>query len=122
MTSNDLRKAARYQEQYKIEHETGYKISRFITVVVKPKDNNETELECYMVSDLGQAIERDGVLVHSDIQKIAKARQAKKGEIVPTVYMENKPVFEFDPDFLIVNVIYLLIISFHMEHQLIKRI
>jgi nuclear protein localization family protein 4 len=106
LSSNDVRRAARYQEMYKMEHESGYNISRFITVAVKPKDNNECELECYMVSDLAQAMERDELFEDSGLQKEMKVRKPKKGEIISTVYMENKPVNSFDPDFCIVNVKY----------------
>jgi hypothetical protein len=35
-----------------VEHPEGYKVSKFVTVVVKPRgDGSETGLDCYMVSD-----------------------------------------------------------------------
>ncbi len=104
LTSHDVRKAARYQEQYQIAHESDYKVSKFITVVIKPRENNEAEIECYMVSDLCQSLERDGVFGESDSKKEMKVRTPKKNEIMPSVYMESKPVDKFDPDFCIVNV------------------
>jgi nuclear protein localization protein 4 homolog len=104
LTSNDVRKAAKYQEMYQIAHESEYKVSKFITVAVKPRENNEADLECYMVSDLCQALERDGVLGDSEYHKEMKVRKPNKNEVMPTVYMENRPVEKFDPDFCIVNV------------------
>ena len=104
LTSHDVRKAARYQEMYGITHESGYKVSKFITIVVKPRENNEADVECYMVSDLCQAMERDAVFGDSESKKEMKIRKPNKNEIMPTVYMESKPVETFDPDFCIVNV------------------
>ena len=34
-----------------------------------------------------------------------KLKKTKKNEVLPSVYMENRPVEVFDPDFAIVNVI-----------------
>lgn len=104
LTSYDVRKAARYQQMYQTEHESGYKVSKFITVVVKPKENNECELECYMVSDLCQALERDEVFDEPKSKKEMLVRKPGKNEILSSVYMESKPVEAFDPDFCIVNV------------------
>ena len=105
MTSYDIRKAAKYQEQYKTVHTTGYKVSKFISVLVKPKNENlECELECYMVSDLAQSLERDSIFEDSSSKKLMQVKRAKnKNEVWSTVYMENKEVSEFDPDFCIVN-------------------
>jgi len=108
LTSHDIRKAARYQEMYTIAHESDYKVSKFITVVVKPRENNQAEVECYMVSDLCQTLERDEVFGDSEVKNRMQIRKAKKNEMMPTVYMESKPVESFDPDFCIVNVKYFL--------------
>jgi nuclear protein localization protein 4 homolog len=52
LSSQEIRKIAKYQEQYKVEHPEGYQVSKFVTVVVKPKgDGSEIGIECYMVSD-----------------------------------------------------------------------
>jgi nuclear protein localization family protein 4 len=60
LTSHDIRTIARYQQDYLVVHPEGYKVSKFVTVVVKPKgDNNEIGIECYMASDQCQALERD---------------------------------------------------------------
>ena len=106
MTSYDVRKASKYQQQYLTVHPSGYKVSKFITVVVKPKNESlECELECYMVSDLCQALERDGLFEHpTDKNKMKVLKAKQKNEILTSVYMESKEVNEFDPDFCIVNV------------------
>lgn len=104
LTSHDVRKAARYQNEYMVTHPSGYKISRFITVAVKPNEKNECEIEAYMISDLGQALERDNIFADSNNKKLMQVRKQKKNEIVSSVYVEGKQSESFDPDFLIVNV------------------
>lgn len=52
LSSTEIRRVAKYQEKYLVEHPEGYKVSKFVTVVVKPRgDGSEIGLECYMVSD-----------------------------------------------------------------------
>jgi len=85
-------------------HPSGYKVSKFVTCVVKPKENNQCDIETYMISDLIQALERDELFEHSNSQKEMKLKKPKKNEVLPSVYMENRPVELFDPDFAIVNV------------------
>jgi nuclear protein localization family protein 4 len=67
LTSQEIKKIARYQEQYKVDHPEGYKVSKFVTVVVKPTgDGAEIGIEAYMVSDQCQALERDNVFGNTD--------------------------------------------------------
>ena len=51
LTSQEIRQVSRYQEQYKVDHPEGYKVSKFVTVVVKPKGDGDIGIEAYMVSD-----------------------------------------------------------------------
>ncbi|MCQ2820532.1 MAG: hypothetical protein MJ252_24980 [archaeon] len=104
LSSFDVRKAAKYQEEYPYEHNSGIKISRFITCVVKPNDIGECQIEVFMVSDMCQAMERDGLFDELNDPKRMLIRRPFKNEILPTVYMENKPTNSFDPDFFIVNI------------------
>jgi nuclear protein localization family protein 4 len=106
MTSYDVRKTAKLQQQYITVHPSGYKVSKFITIIVKPKNENlECELECYMVSDLCQSLERDGLFEDSSEKtKMQVKKKKQKNEVLSTVYMESKDVSQFDPDFCIVNV------------------
>ena len=39
-----------------------------------------------------------------------KVRKEKKGEITPNIYMKEKPIQEFDPDFFIVNIVMVLLL------------
>jgi nuclear protein localization family protein 4 len=104
LTSYDVRKMARYQQEHIRKHYTNYDIPNFVTAIVRPLENMETEIECYMVSDMCMALERDGVFTDSDDRKLMKIREPKNNEVVPTVLMEDKQVKTVDPVFFIVNV------------------
>lgn len=87
-----------------MEHPEGYKVSKFITVVVKPKgDNQEIGIEAYQVSDQCQALERDNVFGNSESRKKMILREPASNEMIPSVLMEGKTVKEFEPDFFIVS-------------------
>jgi nuclear protein localization family protein 4 len=104
LTSYDIRKAAKLQQAYTFTHPSGCQISRFITCVVRPNDAGECEIDTYMVSDMCQALERDHIFDELKDKKLMQVRKAKRGEILPTIYMEGKESSKFDPDFFIVNV------------------
>ena len=104
LTSYDIRKAAKLQQAYTFTHPSGCKISRFVTCVAKPNDKGECEIDTYMVSDMCQALERDHIFDELKDKKLMQVRKAKKGEILPTIYMEGKESSKFDPDFFIVNI------------------
>ena len=104
LTSQEIRKIAKYQEQYKVDHPEGYNVSKFVTVIVKPKgDGAEIGIEAYMVSDQCQALERDNVFGNTDQRKKMVLREPAENEMIPSVVMEGKPVKEFEPDFFIVS-------------------
>lgn len=87
-----------------VDHPEGLKVSKFVTVVVKPKgDGSETGLDCYMVSDQCQALERDNIFGNSDSRKFMKLREPTENEMIPSVVKEGKTVHEFEPDFFIVT-------------------
>ena len=104
LTSYDIRKAAKLQQAYSFKHPSGCNISRFITCVAKPNDQGECEIDTFMVSDMCQALERDHIFDELKDKKLMQVRKAKKGEILPTIYMEGKESSKFDPDFFIVNI------------------
>jgi len=52
LTSHETRRAAKLQEQHQHDHPMGFKVSKFVTVVVQPK-NDDVGVECYMISDQG---------------------------------------------------------------------
>lgn len=65
ISSQHARMAAQFQEQYRVPHESGYEVSNFITVILRPdeKNPNEVKPEVYMISDQGQALERSNLFV-----------------------------------------------------------
>jgi nuclear protein localization family protein 4 len=104
LTSQDVRKVAKYQDQYKVDHPEGYKVSKFVTIVVKPRgDGAEIGIDSYMVSDVCQALERDNVFGESESRKKMVLREAGPKEMIPSVVKEGKPAKEFEPDFFIVS-------------------
>ncbi len=57
-----------------------------------------------MVSDMAEALERDGVFGESKDRKKMCVREPASNEMVPAVVTEGKNVKEFDQIFFIVNV------------------
>jgi len=114
MCSYDIKKAAYYQEQYKLKHPSGYFVSKFITVMCKPKDDGDVELQCSMVSDAFQALVRDNVIGECTDKRQIPVRKPGKNEVLPDIFQENKKVNFFDPAFAIVSVshIYFNILDF----------
>ena len=56
------------QQKYKKKHpeHPDWEISKYVTAVIKPGESqNEIKVECYMVSDQCQAMERDDVFGES---------------------------------------------------------
>lgn len=104
MCSYDIKKSAIYQEQYKLKHTSGYFVSKFVTVMAKPKDDGDVELQCYMVSDTFQALVRDNIIGDCDDKKVIPVRKPEKNEVLPDIFQENVKVNVFDPAFAIVSV------------------
>ncbi len=62
LTSADVLKMAKLQQENCVVHSSGSKISKFVTVKGKVvSSKGETGLEASMVSDQGQALVRDGI-------------------------------------------------------------
>lgn len=70
------------QEKHTFDHPLGFKVSKYVTVVVQPK-GDDVGVECYMVSDQCQALERDNVFGDSDSRKKMKVRVPGENEMVP---------------------------------------
>tara|TARA_B110000285_G_C15039043_1_gene570846 strand:+ start:739 stop:1020 length:282 start_codon:yes stop_codon:yes gene_type:complete len=81
------------------------KVSKFVTVVVEKKSEDEIGVECYMASDQCQTLERDNVLGNSGDAKKMRLRELNEGEeeAIPAVLREGAPVKEFEPDFFLVS-------------------
>jgi hypothetical protein len=72
--------AAQLQEQFRVTHESGYSISNFVTVVLRPDRENEAEVkpEVYMISDQGQALHRAGLFLDSGSRGKMKVKVKEK--------------------------------------------
>ena len=81
----------------------GPKVSKFVTVRVEQQENDQIGVECYMVSDQCQALERDNVFGHCDDPKKMKIRTPSKIEAMPAVLREGSNVTEFENEFMIVS-------------------
>ena len=80
MSAQHARMAASFQEQYKVPHESGYDISNFISVILRPdeKNPNEVKPEVYMISDQGQALEKADIFVDSGSRRKMKVKVNEK--------------------------------------------
>ena len=88
---------------YSFDHPVGIKVPKFVTVVVKPKDD-DIDVNCYMVSDQCQALVNANVFGHSDDRKKLVVRTPEPNEMVPAFLQEGQGVTEVAPEFFIVNV------------------
>lgn len=50
LSSSEIRRCAQLQQDHVWDHPDGFKVSKFVTVVVQPK-GEDIEVECYMISD-----------------------------------------------------------------------
>ena len=105
MTSYDMRKVARYQEQFKVSHPSGCHVSKFVTCFIRPKgQDGNIEIQSCMVSDLYQALERDNILGECNDRKVISKRKIEKNELMPDIYTESKKVDNIPTEFGIVQV------------------
>ena len=104
LRSHEVIKAAKYQQEYNSLHSSGCHISRFITCVVSPNDLGECKYDTYMVSDMCQALARDNIFdaINDDLE--IGIRNAQKGEIMPSVYVENKESKIINPNIFIIDI------------------
>ena len=103
LSSFEIRKAAEYQELFATKHPSGYKVTKFVTVVLKPTEDGNAMPEAYMVSDQAQALERDKVFGESENRRRLVKRRPAEHELLPTIMCENKPCEEFQPEWFIVS-------------------
>jgi len=90
-----------------VEHDSGYKVSKFITIVLRPNQTNNDEIipDVYMVSDQAQSLEKDNVFGEPQNRKELLIREPEDiNDILPTLIVESKPVKTVAPEFFIVNV------------------
>lgn len=85
LTSDQMREAARYQQEHLVDHPEGYKVSKWVTVRVELKEDQTIGVEAYMVSDQMVALERDNVLGDSKDQTKMVIREPNRDEAMPAV-------------------------------------
>jgi len=105
LTSSDVLRIAKLQEQNCILHSSGAKISKFVTVKAKVlSTKGETGLEALMVSDQCQALVRDGIFGGVKDDNTLLIRKPKENEVIPSViYGKSGEVQEVPVDYFIVN-------------------
>ena len=62
----------------------GFKVSKFVTDVVKPKAY-DIGVECYVISDQGKAFERGNVFGNPESRKLIYVREPGPDDMVPTI-------------------------------------
>lgn len=70
---------------------------------VEQQENDQIGVECYMVSDTCQALERDNVFGHRDDPKMMGPRKPGPIEAMPAILREGSGVTEFESEFMIVS-------------------
>lgn len=98
-----MRKAAKLQEEHTFDHPLGMKVAKYVTVVVSPNATGDVAVEAYMISDMGQTLERDNCFGESENRKMLVARKAGDSDMVPPFIREGKTVTELEPEFFIVS-------------------
>eukprot|EP00914_Ancora_sagittata_P002977 GHVO01006194.1.p1 GENE.GHVO01006194.1~~GHVO01006194.1.p1 ORF type:complete len:502 (-),score=88.70 GHVO01006194.1:58-1563(-) len=107
LTSEEVRYIGEMQlNRVSSNHYTGYPVSPFVTCTIAPSElaQGETVPNVFMVSDLGMAMVRDGILCESDDRTHMKVRESVKNEVMPEILEGGKSVKAFDADWLIVRV------------------
>ena len=59
-----------------------------------------------MISDVGQALERDHVFGNSNEKNKMCVREPDENEMMPSIVTAGKPVKEFPPEFFLVSLAY----------------
>ena len=103
MTSEQLREMAKLQQSHIVDHPSGYKVSKFVTVRVEQQEGDQIGVECWMASDICQSLERDNVFAHSDDPKKLVVRKPNADEAMPAILREGSGVTEFEPDFMLIS-------------------
>ncbi len=106
LTSTDILKMARLQEQNCILHTSGARISKFVTIKAKVMSEAErkTEVDACMVSDQCQALVRDGVFSGIKDDSTLLIRKPGPNDVIPSViYGKSGEVNEVPLDYFVVN-------------------
>ncbi|KAF4672503.1 Nuclear protein localization protein 4 [Perkinsus chesapeaki] len=110
MSSAELLAAARLQKLLeRHEHYTGYPVSKFVTAIVKPNEDNQGQPETtvWMASDQAEGMLQDGLF---DVKKSLETptrvqlREPFSQEMMPPVLASGQEATDFDPDWFLVKV------------------
>lgn len=77
------------------QHTSGYKVSKFISIVLRPGKKVKSDVlpEVYMVSDQAQILVKEGLLEQPESRKFLKIREPKNEvDIIPAVLHEGKQI------------------------------
>ncbi|KAF8820252.1 NPL4 family protein [Cardiosporidium cionae] len=89
------------------KHFTGYLMSKLVTCTISPDltANGEPVANAFMVSDMGMALVRDG-LINEELSNGSHMhlRKAKKQELLPQILESGKEAVKFDSDWFLVRV------------------
>ncbi|KAF8821950.1 NPL4 family protein [Cardiosporidium cionae] len=89
------------------KHFTGYLMNKLVTCTISPDltSNGEPVANAFMVSDMGMALVRDG-LINEDVSNGSRMhlRKAEKQELLPQILESGKEAEEFDSDWFLVRV------------------
>ena len=64
ISADEIKKIAEMQEKFSVMHPFGNRVSKFVTVIIKPDptgDGSQTTIDAWMVSDQCQALHRDHI-------------------------------------------------------------
>eukprot|EP00917_Polyrhabdina_sp_WS-2016_P000584 GHVP01001303.1.p1 GENE.GHVP01001303.1~~GHVP01001303.1.p1 ORF type:complete len:479 (+),score=84.77 GHVP01001303.1:167-1603(+) len=107
LTAQEVIRFASLQASYtNTQHYTKCPVTPFVISTVSPaKGSGQPQINAYMISDLGLALVRDGVIsTKPNDSRHVFLKEAKEHEICPEILQEGKPTKEFDCDWLIVRV------------------
>ena len=104
-----------------MDHPVGPKVSKFITVRVEQQEGDQIGVECWMASDICQALERDNVLGNSDDPKKLVVREPGPVEAMPAILREGAGVKEFEPDFMLVSLAHGQPTGDNLSFNILKR-
>merc|ERR1712216_830306 len=107
LTSEEVTTMARLQVMHETDqHYSGYRLSTFLTCMVRPNPEagGEPEPTVFMVSDQATSMVRDGLLGQSQDPKRCTLREKMEHEILPIVLESGKNTTSFDPDWFVVRV------------------
>lgn len=106
LTAQELTQAARYQlELLRSNHFSRYPVTKFVTCTITTNDKGEPTPNAFMISDMGMALLRDGLLADPPPDTThVMVRAAKEAELLPQVLESGKETTKFDADWLVVRV------------------